>query len=215
MTTQSSCPNGRRLWPNGNGSGRSGRRRGSGSPPWKPRCGGDGVRRRPFPGMSRYRAVVRGGGGSVSRPPEEAIQETVEVPLEACPACGGPLEDRATHEPVHRPVITRFRTESGYCRRCRKRVRSRHPRPVSSATGAAEGEGVGGGPEASAGRLSEGGGVVPGGLEVRACARPMSDWRRRRSRSIRSWWRPFGTRWRCTPMRRGGGSGGRGPGCGF
>jgi len=33
-----------------------------------------------------------------SRPPEEAIWETVEVPLEACPECVGPLEDRATHE---------------------------------------------------------------------------------------------------------------------
>jgi hypothetical protein len=114
---------------NGNGSGPSWRRRGSGAPPWKPRCGGDGVRRHPFPGMSRYRAVVRGG----SRPSEEAIRETVEIPLEACPECGGPLEDRATHEPVQvdipevRPVVTRFRTESGYCRRCRKRVRSRHP----------------------------------------------------------------------------------------
>jgi len=117
--------------------------------------------------VSRYRAVVRGG----SRPPEEAIQETVEVPLEACPECGGPLEDRATHEQVQvRPVIPRFRTESGYCRRCRKRVRSRHPRQVSSATGAA---GVSLGPRARAlaadlkhrlGRLSEGGGVVPGGL---------------------------------------------------
>jgi transposase len=77
----------------------------------------------------------------------------VEVPLEACPACGGPLEDRATHEPVQvdipevRPVIPRFRTERGYCRRCRKRVRSRHPRPVSSATGAA---GVSLGPRARA-----------------------------------------------------------------
>jgi len=82
-----------------------------------------------------------------SRPPEEAIQETVEVPLEACPECGGPLEDRATHEQVQvRPVIPRFRTERGYWRRCRKRVRSRHPRQVSSATGAAGGEGVGGGP---------------------------------------------------------------------
>jgi len=73
--------------------------------------------------------------------------EAVEVPLEACPACGRPLEDRATHE----PVIPRFRRERGDCRRCRKRVRSRHPRPVSSATGAAGGEGAGGGPEASAG----------------------------------------------------------------
>jgi NMD protein affecting ribosome stability and mRNA decay len=52
--------------------------------------------RRPGRGRFRYR----------SRPPEEAIQETVEVPLEACPACGGSLEDRATHEPVQvRPVI--------------------------------------------------------------------------------------------------------------
>ena len=39
--------------------------------------------------------------------------------------------------PEVRPVIPRFRMESGYCRRCRKRVRSRHPRQVSSATGAA------------------------------------------------------------------------------
>jgi transposase len=99
--------------------------------------------RRPGRGRFRYR----------SRPPEEAIQETVEVPLEACPECGGPLEDRAAHEPVQvdipevRPVIPRFRTESGYCRRCRKRVRSRHPRPVSSATGAA---GVSLGPRARA-----------------------------------------------------------------
>jgi transposase len=99
--------------------------------------------RRPGRGRFRYR----------SRPPEEAIQETVEVPLEACPACGGPLEDRATHEQVQvdipevRPVIPRFRTESGYCRRCRKRVRSRHPRQVSSATGAA---GVSLGPRARA-----------------------------------------------------------------
>ena len=34
--------------------------------------------RRPGRGRFRYR----------SRPPEEAIQETMEVPLEACPACG-------------------------------------------------------------------------------------------------------------------------------
>jgi hypothetical protein len=36
------------------------------------------------------------------------------------------------------PVVTRFRTESGYCPRCGKRVRSRHPDQVSEATGAAE-----------------------------------------------------------------------------
>ncbi len=87
------------------------------------------------------------------RPPDEAIQERVDVPLEACPECGGPLEERATHEQVQvdlpevEPLITRFRTESGYCPRCRKRVRSRHPNQVSAATGAA---GVSVGPRAKA-----------------------------------------------------------------
>jgi transposase len=115
--------------------------------------------RRPGRGPFRYR----------SRPPEEAIQETIEVPLEACPACGGPLEDRATHEQVQvdipevRPVIPRFRTESGYCRRCRKRVRPCHG--DGGGQPRAEGEGAGGGLEASAGdSLREGGGVVSGGL---------------------------------------------------
>jgi len=52
------------------------------------------------------------------RPPEEAVQETVEVPLDACSECGGPVEDRASHEQVQvdipevRPVITWFRTSS-------------------------------------------------------------------------------------------------------
>jgi len=99
--------------------------------------------RRPGQGRFTHRA----------RPPEETIQETVEVPLAACPACGGPLEDRALHEQVQvdlpevEPVITRFRTESAWCPRCRKRVRSRHPRQVSAATGAA---GVSLGPRAQA-----------------------------------------------------------------
>jgi transposase len=99
--------------------------------------------RRPGKGLFTYRQV----------PPEDAIHETLVVPLEACPDCGSPLEDRAIHEqvpvdlPEVEPVITRFRTESGYCPRCRKRVRSRHPRQGSSATGAA---GVSLGPRARA-----------------------------------------------------------------
>lgn len=99
--------------------------------------------RRPGQGQFSYRAM----------PPEEAIHQTISVPLDACPECGGPLEDRATHEQVQvdlpeiEPVLTRFRTESGYCPCCRKRVRSRHPQQVSSATGAA---GVSVGPRAKA-----------------------------------------------------------------
>ncbi|HEU68455.1 MAG TPA: hypothetical protein ENN53_04475 [Candidatus Acetothermia bacterium] len=33
-------------------------------------------------------------------PPEEEIQETIEVPLSRCPECDGPLIDRTTHEQV-------------------------------------------------------------------------------------------------------------------
>jgi transposase len=77
-------------------------------------------------------------------PPEEKIKETIEVPLKACPDCGGELQECSTHEQIQvdlpkvEPIITRFRTESGYCPHCKKRVRSRHPQQVSSATGAAK-----------------------------------------------------------------------------
>ncbi|MFQ6117644.1 MAG: IS66 family transposase [Candidatus Bipolaricaulia bacterium] len=76
-------------------------------------------------------------------PPEQEIQETIEVPLPRCPDCGGPLVDRATHEQIQidlpevKPRVIRFLTESGYCPRCKRRVRARHPDQVSEATGAA------------------------------------------------------------------------------
>jgi transposase len=98
----------------------------------------------------------RPGQGRFSRrevPPEDKIQQTIAVPLEHCPHCGGPLTDCATHEQVQidlppvEPIAIRFRTESGYCPRCGKRVRSRHPDQVSEATGAA---GVSVGPRAKA-----------------------------------------------------------------
>jgi transposase len=85
------------------------------------------------------------GRGTFRRrePPTEAPIETIEVPLGCCPHCRGKLEDRKTHEhiqtdlPLPRPVHKRFRTESGFCPRCRKRVRSRHPDQGSTAVGAA------------------------------------------------------------------------------
>ncbi len=98
----------------------------------------------------------RAGKGRFTRrepPPEEEIQQTITVPLEECPYCGGPLTKRATHAQIQidlpevKPVVTRFRTESGYCARCGKRVRSCHPDQVSEATGAA---GVSLGPRAVA-----------------------------------------------------------------
>lgn len=71
------------------------------------------------------------------------VDETVHVPLPCCPHCGGPVEDRRDHEqfvtdlPPVRPQVRRYVTESGYCPRCRRRVRSHHPDQISLATGAA------------------------------------------------------------------------------
>jgi transposase len=86
-------------------------------------------------------------------PPEEEIQRTIAVPLERCPDCGGELTEQTCHEqtqvdlPKVEPEVVRFRTQSGYCPRCGRRVRSRHPQQVSEATGAA---GVSLGPRAVA-----------------------------------------------------------------
>jgi hypothetical protein len=87
------------------------------------------------------------------RPPEDEIKRTERAPLARCPECGTKVADKRTHEtiqtdiPIPKPVHTRFVTESGYCPCCRKRVRSRHPEQVSTATGAA---GVVVGPNAKA-----------------------------------------------------------------
>jgi len=71
------------------------------------------------------------------------IHETKEAKLEGCPECGGPLqairqqEQYVTDIPVVEVQTTCFVTYSGYCRECRKRVRSQHPEQTSLATGAA------------------------------------------------------------------------------
>jgi len=76
-----------------------------------------------------------------SPPPEQT--ETLHVPLDRCPHCGGPIEDRKTHEnfetdlPIPLPRHRRYLTESGWCPRCRRRVRSRHPEQSVFALGAA------------------------------------------------------------------------------
>jgi len=57
--------------------------------------------------------------------------------------CGGEIRERKVHEqfvvdiPPVKPVVVRYVTESGYCARCQKRVRSRHTEQISDATGAA------------------------------------------------------------------------------
>lgn len=72
----------------------------------------------------------------------EHIDETIEVPLAACPHCGGPVEELEALEqfiedlPPVRPHVTRLKTYRGCCRHC-GRVASSHRLQQSQATGAA------------------------------------------------------------------------------
>jgi len=88
----------------------------------------------------------RAGQGTFAhraKPAPEDVNRTLEAPLPCCPDCDGPLSDKKTHEqfeidiPPVRPITTRYVTYSGYCAGCKKRVRSRHPEQISTATGAA------------------------------------------------------------------------------
>jgi len=88
-----------------------------------------------------------------AKPAPEEVKETKTVPLCECPECHGGLSEFKEHEqyvvdiPPVKPIITRYKTYSGYCATCGKRVRSRHPEQTSEASGAA---GVVVGPRAKA-----------------------------------------------------------------
>jgi transposase len=76
-------------------------------------------------------------------PPPEQIDEVHEAPLpDACPDCGGPLQE--THvafqyqvEIPRKPIHRKFTIHLGHCRHCRRRVQGRHPLQTSDALGAA------------------------------------------------------------------------------
>jgi len=101
-------------------------------------------RRRPGQKQKEPKPPGRAKGHAPSyRPPaEEEIQETVTVPLECCPHCQGPVEDRhpiaqvIVDLPPIQPIVWRLITYRGTCPRCGK-VHSTHPHQVSTATGAA------------------------------------------------------------------------------
>jgi Zn-finger nucleic acid-binding protein len=71
------------------------------------------------------------------------IDETVEVPLDKCPRCGGPVSDRQRLEqiieeiPPVRPHVVKLITYSGTCHRCGQ-IRSSHPLQTSVSRGAAK-----------------------------------------------------------------------------
>jgi transposase len=87
------------------------------------------------------------------KPLLEEVAEHKEALLCCCPTCGSELLDAKEHEqfvvdiPKAHSQNIRYLTQSGYCGRCRKRVHSRHPEQISTATGAA---GVVVGPRAKA-----------------------------------------------------------------
>lgn len=85
----------------------------------------------------------KGQFASRSQPKPREVTKTKSEPLACCPECAGEVTQRKEHEqfvidiPPVKPVITRYVTESGYCKTCQKRVRSRHAEQISDATGAA------------------------------------------------------------------------------
>jgi transposase len=82
-------------------------------------------------------------GSKAHRQPPEQIDETYEAPLpEACPDCGGAIDE--THidhqyqvEIPRRPVHRQFNVHIGCCRQCQRRIQGRHPLQTSDALGAA------------------------------------------------------------------------------
>jgi len=83
----------------------------------------------------------KGHPGAFRSHPQQ-IDETVHVPLDDCPHCGGSLERVRTLEqfieeiPLVRPHVTHLVTYRGHCARCGE-VRSTHPIQVSTARAAA------------------------------------------------------------------------------
>lgn len=77
------------------------------------------------------------------RPKPSHIDEHIQVPLEACPQCQGPVLERHPRVqyieeiPEVRPHVTQLTTETGWCEHCQCEVCSTHPLQVSLATGAA------------------------------------------------------------------------------
>jgi transposase len=83
------------------------------------------------------------GHPGVCRPVPTQVDEHIDVPLPACPHCGGavagvePSEPFIEEIPVVRPRVTHLVTYRGECSQCGE-VQSTHPLKTSDATGAAK-----------------------------------------------------------------------------
>jgi transposase len=82
-------------------------------------------------------------GTKAHRQPPEKIDETYEAPLpEACPDCGGHIDESHIDQQYQveiprRPIHRQFNIHIGCCQNCRRRVQGRHPLQTSDALGAA------------------------------------------------------------------------------
>jgi hypothetical protein len=98
---------------------------------------------RKVPDATRKRPGRPKGHPGVHRAVPTHVDEYVDVPLTACPHCGGavdavaPITQYIEEIPPLRPHVTRLITYRGRCPHCGD-VQSRHPLKTSEATGAAQ-----------------------------------------------------------------------------
>lgn len=77
------------------------------------------------------------------RPPPTRIDRVLDAPIDLCPECQVPLQDRSIHVqyqtdlPPIEPIVTQFNIEAGRCPCCGCRWQGRHPEQTSDAIGAA------------------------------------------------------------------------------
>jgi len=102
----------------------------------------------------RKAGAAHGRHGHRLPPPPEQIDLVLEAPLpDACPQCGGGIEETEVvpqyqTEIPRRPIIRQFNVHIGCCQECGQRVQGRHPLQTSDALGAAASQI---GPDAQAG----------------------------------------------------------------
>ncbi len=85
----------------------------------------------------------KAGHAGSFRPAPAQVDEVIDVPLERCPHCGGPvctqrpLVQYIEEIPEVRPRVTQLITEQGWCAQCQREVYSTHPLQTGRAGGAA------------------------------------------------------------------------------
>jgi transposase len=106
-------------------------------------------------------------GTKAHRSPPATIDETLEALLpNACPDCGGPVEEvqvaqQYQVEIPRRPIHRQFNVHVGRCLQCQRRIQGRHPLQTSDALGAAASQ-VGPDAQAAIVELNKQGGLSHG-----------------------------------------------------